>query len=250
MAKIRLDKFISDRTPVSRSEVRVLIKKGTVRINGTVMKDIGFQLDPETADVTVNGEAVIHRSRTVLALNKPAGYVCSTDGKGGPSVLELVPPDFYNKNLFPVGRLDKDTEGLLLITDDGKFAHSVISPKRHVPKIYLVKLAEKFEVKYVNQMSGGIVLGNGDRCLPARVRVVENLENTVLIEICEGKYHQVKRMFAAADNRVEKLMRISVGGLILSEKLAKGQVMELLHNDVEKIFSPLDLEQVSVNRFV
>ena len=166
----------------------------------------------------------------------------STEEHDGPSVMELVPPGMRTKNMFPAGRLDKDSLGALLLTDDGELAHRMLSPRKHVPKIYIVKLAEPFQSKYVDLFAEGLTLSDGYQCLPAKVRNVESSEKLAFIELSEGKYHQVKRMFAAVENHVEVLMRVSVGGLILPEKLAFGQCMELLHKDVENLFAPTDFE--------
>ena len=164
--------------------------------------------------------------------------------------MTLIPPKLNKKGLFPAGRLDKDSLGALLITDDGNLAHRMLSPKSHVPKIYLVKLDRSFESKYVDIFSKGIVLSNGEKCLPAKVKAVENCDKLALIELHEGKYHQVKRMFAAVENHVERLMRVSMGGLELPVELGKGQHIELLHKDVEKLFSPLDAEDFCRKNFV
>ena len=156
--------------------------------------------------------------------------------------MKLIPPDMRTKDMFPAGRLDKDSLGALLITDDGDLAHRILSPKRHIPKIYIVKLDRPFQNKYVDIFKKGIALSNGEQCLPALVRKAENSDLLAFIQLNEGKYHQVKRMFASVDNHVETLMRVSVGGLILPEKLACGQCMELLHKDVENLFRPIDFE--------
>ena len=162
--------------------------------------------------------------------------------------MKLIPEDMRTKDMFPAGRLDKDSVGALLITDDGELAHRILSPKHHIPKIYIVKLARPFERNYINQFTEGIVLSNSETCLPAKVRKAENSDKLAFIELHEGKYHQVKRMFAAVGNHVDMLMRISVGGLILPEKLGVGQCMELLHKDVENLFSPLDFD-IFLTRF-
>ncbi|MBQ6181164.1 MAG: 16S rRNA pseudouridine(516) synthase [Ruminococcus sp.] len=243
MALIRLDKFISERTEYTRSQIKQLAAKGQISLNGSAEKKTDTKIDPETASVTVCGKEISAQRHRYILLNKPQGYVSSTEDTDGPSVLELIPPELRTKGMFPAGRLDKDTTGALLITDDGELAHRMLSPKSHIPKIYIVKLARPYENKYVDIFKKGIKLANGEACLPARVRSMENSEKLALIELHEGKYHQVKRMFAAVGNHVQKLMRISLGGLILPEKLGLGQSMELLHKDVENLFKepPEDL---------
>ncbi|MBE6860386.1 MAG: rRNA pseudouridine synthase [Ruminococcus sp.] len=247
---MRLDKFIADHTEYTRSQIKAIVKKGGVSVDGKAVKAADMQIDPQKQSVTVNGKELMYREHTYIVLNKPEGYVCSTDSKDGATVLELVPEELRVKGLFPAGRLDKDTLGMVLLTDDGELAHRILSPKRHIPKIYLVKLDRPFEIKYVDQFKSGMVLENGEKCLPARVIGVENNEKWAFVELCEGKYHQVKRMFAAVENHVERLMRISMGGLEIPEKLGKGECIELLHKDVEKLFLPLDFEEFCLKKFV
>lgn len=242
MPQIRLDRFISERTEHTRSQIKELAAKGKIKVDGVTVKKSDIRIDPDSAEVTVLGQTVgTQRFRYVL-MNKPEGYVSSTEEKDGPSVLSLVPPELRTKGMFPAGRLDKDSLGALLLTDDGDLAHRILSPKQHISKIYIVKLDRVFQNKYINQFAEGIILSDGCQCLPCRVENVENCEKLAFIELHEGKYHQVKRMFAAVGNHVEKLMRVSVGGLILPEKLASGECMELLHKDVENLFSPLNFD--------
>jgi 16S rRNA pseudouridine516 synthase len=243
MAQMRLDKFISERTEYSRSQIKQLAAAGKILVNGTVSKRSDTKTDPDKDVVEVCGEIVRSDRFRYILLNKPTGYVSSTEENDGPSVLRLVPPEMRTKGLFPAGRLDKDSLGALLITDDGELAHRMLSPKSHIPKIYIVKLDRPFENKYIDQFKNDIVLSNGETCLPALVRPVENREKLAFVQLYEGKYHQVKRMFAACGNHVEQLMRISLGGLVLPEKLAIGACMELLHKDVENLFRPIEFER-------
>lgn len=242
MPQIRLDKFISERTEYTRSQIKQLAAKGSVSVNGTAVKKSDTKIDSEKDTVTVCGRALSESRYRYFLLNKPQGYVSSTEDTDGESVLKLIPPELRTKGLFPAGRLDKDTEGALLITDDGELAHRMLSPKHHIPKIYIVKLDRPFENKYINQFADGMVLANGDVCAPAKVRMAENCEKLAFVELTEGKYHQVKRMFAAVGNHVQFLKRVSLGSLILPEKLGTGQAMELLHKDVENLFEPLDFD--------
>ena len=252
MSLIRLDKFISERTELTRSKIKEIAARGGISVNGQPVKKADAKIDPESDEVKISGQTIGSQKHRYILLNKPEGYVSSTDDSDGESVLSLVPENLRKKGLFPAGRLDKDSLGALLITDDGELAHRLLSPKSHVPKIYIVKLARPFKSNYVNLFAEGITLKDGTRCLPAKVRQAENTENCeklAFIEICEGKYHQVKRMFAAVENHVEKLMRISVGGLILPEKLGLGECMELLHKDVENLFRPLDFDDFCADFF-
>ena len=242
MAQIRLDKFISERTEYTRSQIKELASKGKICLGGVVVKKSDTKIDSESAEVTVCGQKIGSSRYKYILLNKPQGYVCSTDDKDGDTVLKLLPPEIRTKGMFPAGRLDKDSIGALLITDDGELAHNLLSPKHHIPKIYIVKLARPFENNYINKFENGIVLADGETCLPARVKKAENTDRLAFVELNEGKYHQVKRMFAAVGNHVELLMRVSLGALVLPEKLAIGECMELLHKDVENLFREQDFE--------
>jgi 16S rRNA pseudouridine516 synthase len=247
MKQIRLDKFIGERTEFSRSRIKELAKKGEITVDGVCIKSPDAKITPETQKISVCGRELVYREHTYVLMNKPEGYVCSTDPKDGRIVMELVPDKLRTRDMFPAGRLDKDSLGALLLTDDGELAHRILSPKSHIPKIYIVKLADSFKINYVNQFEKGMVLGDGEQCLPARVRPCENNEKLAFIQLYEGKYHQVKRMFAAVQNHVEVLMRISLGGLILPEKLGFGECMELLHKDVENLFETLDFDDFCRN---
>ena len=242
MSLIRLDKFISERTEYSRSQIKQLAAKGSVTVGGVAVKKTDMKIDPDSDKIAVMGNIVSSQRFRYILMNKPQGYVCSTNDNDGESVLDLVPSELRTKNMFPAGRLDKDSMGALLITDDGELAHKMLSPKSHVPKIYIVKLDRPFQNNYINKFEEGITISGGERCLPARVKAVENAEKLAIIEICEGKYHQVKRMFSAVGNHVDILMRVSLGGLVLPEKLGKGECMELLHKDVENLFKPSDFD--------
>lgn len=247
MSLIRLDKYISERSDYSRSQIKALASSGKIDVDGNIVKKSDLKIDCENAVVKVCGTVVSPSKFRYILLNKPDGYVCSTTEDDGKNVLELIPPELRKKGLFPAGRLDKDSLGALLITDDGELAHRMLSPRSHVPKIYVVKLARSFESKYVDLFSQGIALSSGEVCQPAKVKSVENCDKLAIIELHEGKYHQVKRMFAAVENHVERLMRISVGGLILPENLGIGDCMELLHKDVENLFQTPDFGDFSTD---
>ncbi len=242
MPYIRLDKFISERTEYSRSQIKQLAAAGKIKVGDSIAKKADVKIDPESDTVEICGQLVGSERHRYILLNKPDGYVCSTEENDGPTVLGLVPPEMRTKGLFPAGRLDKDSLGALLITDDGELAHKMLSPRSHIPKIYIVKLDRPFENKYIDIFKKNIILSNGETCLPAKLKQSEISDKLAFIEICEGKYHQIKRMFAAVGNHVDKLMRVSLGGLVLPEKLAIGECMELLHKDVENLFKPGDFE--------
>lgn len=242
MAQIRLDKFISERTEYSRSQIRDLAVKGKITVDGVAVKHPDVKIDPDAAAVSVCGQEIKTQRFSYILLNKPQGYVCSTDDKDGKTVLELIPQELRRKGLFPAGRLDKDSMGALLLTNDGELAHRMLSPKNHIPKTYIVQLSNEFEYNYINKFAEGITLADGETCLPARVKQAENSNRQAFVELYEGKYHQVKRMFAAVGNHVEVLMRVSLGSLILPEKLAIGEIMEILPNGVENLFKEPDFD--------
>ena len=181
MSQIRLDKFISERTEYSRSQIKQLASRGEIKLNNTTVKKSDLKIDPDSDTVSVSGKIISSQRFRYILLNKPQGYVCSTNEKDGRTVLELVPPELRSKGLFPAGRLDKDSLGALLITDDGELAHRMLSPRSHIPKIYIVKLARPFQNKYIDIFKNGIELADGEVCLPARVICAENCDKLAFI---------------------------------------------------------------------
>lgn len=242
MAILRLDKFISERSEFSRSAIKQLIGKKLITVDGQTAETSDMKINPDTAKVIVNGNEIRNERYKYILLNKPDGYVSSTSDNDGESILNLVPDNLRTKNMFPAGRLDKDSLGALLITDDGNLAHKILSPKHHISKIYIVKLDKPFQSNYVDLFKKGLELASGEVCMPANVRKCKSSEKLAFVQLFEGKYHQIKRMFSAVGNHVEILMRVSLGGLILPEKLALGQCMELLHKDVENLFLTPDFD--------
>lgn len=232
----RLDKIIANSGTLSRKEVHRLIKAGSVSVNGITTKDRGFCIDPETALITINGQSVSLEKYVYIMLNKPEGVVSATKDPTEKTVVDLVPAEFKKKNLFPAGRLDRNTTGFVLITDNGDFAHKILSPKNHIEKTYEARLAEKIDDESLAKVAQGITLGDGTECLPAKVRVLEDGDNPLVeIKICEGKYHQIKRMFAAVGNAVIELKRVKMGELPLDEDLAPGECKVLSKEEVELI---------------
>ena len=230
MAEIRLDKFLSDRTAHSRSEIKMLLKKGAVRADGAVVTDPKQKINPELQEITLNGKKIHGSAHIYLILNKPEGYICATEDREHKTVLELVPEELRRKDMFPAGRLDIDSTGLVLVTDDGGLAHQMLSPKHHVSKYYLVTLARPFEESYIQSLADGITLSDGTECLPVQARQIS--EKQCLVCLHEGKYHQVKRMFASLGNHVEHLHRTAVGSLILPPDLPSGGCLEIFHKDI------------------
>lgn len=221
---MRLDKFLGSQTDLSRKEARAVIKDGLVRVDGNVVTDPGAAVDP-SSHITVAGTTLSYKEHLYLMLNKPEGYLSATEDRSRPTVLDLVPPELYRDGLFPAGRLDADTTGFVLLTDDGGFAHDILSPKHHVQKTYVATLADPVTEDCLQTVASGVELKDGTVCLPAEVRALS--ENTVELKLVEGKYHQVKRMFAAAGNRVTALTRTAMGGVPLDPDLAPGECREL-----------------------
>lgn len=232
----RLDKIIASRTLYSRREVQDLIKKGLVKVNGISVRDRGAKIDDETDSVSVNGETLKNERFVYLMLNKPKGVVSATNDPKTKTVIDLVPDEYRGRNLFPAGRLDITTTGFVLITDDGDFAHRILSPKNHIEKTYEARLAEGVTERQLDEVAHGITLKDGTECLPAKLRVLEQGENPLVeIKICEGKYHQIKRMFAAAGNGVIELKRTKMGGLPLDSSLNEGECRPLTPKEVELV---------------
>lgn len=232
----RLDKLIASQGRFSRREVQELIKNGAVKVNGITVRDRGAKSDDEKDTVTVNGEQLDFQRFVYIMLNKPKGVVSATNDKNEKTVIDLVPKEFKGRNLFPAGRLDITTTGFVLVTDDGDFAHRILSPKNHIEKTYEARLAESVTEGQLEAVRNGIGLKDGTKCLPAKVTVLADGEKPVVeIKICEGKYHQIKRMFAAAGNGVIELKRTQMGRLTLDPSLKEGECRLLDAHEVQKI---------------
>ncbi len=242
MAQIRLDKLLSNRTQYSRSDVKALLKRRAVQVDGITECDGSRKVDPDVQTITCSGKTLPGQSHTFFLVNKPQGYICATEDRTHRIVLELLPKELRVKGLFPAGRLDADSTGLVLLTDDGELAHRMLAPKSHVPKYYLVRLARRPEPDYAQRIAEGLVLGDGTKCLPAELRLLDVPGNYAVICLHEGKYHQVKRMFAAMGNHVCTLHRVAVGGMILPPDLPLGGYIELLYKDVEALLKGGDID--------
>ena len=239
--KLRLDKLISSQGFYNRKQAQQLIKDGLVKVDGIIVRDRGFHIDPDVNQVTVKGEPFRIEQYVYLMLNKPKGVVSATNDARVKTVIDLVPEEYKNRNLFPAGRLDITTTGFVLITDDGDFAHRILSPKNHIEKTYEARLAEAVTEQQLKEVADGITLGDGTECMPAKLRVLEDGENPLVeIKICEGKYHQIKRMFAAAGNGVIELKRTKMGALDLDENLPEGECRKLSEDEVLMIESRSD----------
>jgi len=222
MSPERIDKLLSAAGRWSRKEVKELIRQGRVRADGRTVTRPEEKLDPASAVLTVDGEPVDCSPFVYVMLHKPAGVLSATEDRGQPTVLDLLPPELRRRGLFPVGRLDKDTTGLLLLTDDGPLAHRLLSPKRHVDKVYRARVEGRVDEADVRALAEGLVLGDGLHCLPAGLEPLGDGSECLVI-LREGKYHQVKRMLAARGKPVTALHRLSMGPLTLDEALKPGQ---------------------------
>ena len=234
MALIRLDKFICDQGLGGRKEVRQMIKAGRVRLNGVTASAPDVKFDPESALVELDGSPLGYAKFRYYMMDKPAGVLTATrDGKQK-TVLDLVTPEMRRMGIFPVGRLDKDTSGLLLLTNDGNFAHRVISPKSEVEKLYYAKVDGLPDLSDCEAFQQGLILADGTRCLPARLELLGG--NECYVVVMEGKYHQVKRMLASRGKPVLALRRLAVGGLSLDSALPPGGFRELTETDLCRVF--------------
>ena len=224
----RLDKILASQGTLSRRDVREIIKKGRVSINGVVAKKSDVKIDIEKDLVTLDGEAILLKKHIYIMLNKPQGIVSASESDTDETVVDLVPDELFRKGLFPAGRLDKDTTGFVLITDDGDFAHKILSPKNHIFKTYLATLDHRLSKSDIEMLEKGITLADGTTLKEAKVEILEDGEQPIVkIMICEGKYHQVKRMFAAAGNKVVALHRSKMGELELDSALKPGDCREI-----------------------
>lgn len=226
----RLDKVLSSYFSLSRADTKKLMKKQCVRVNGSQVKSLDIKVDPMKDDITVDGKKVVFKKHIYIMMNKPQGVISASDDKSERTVTDLVPDELYREGLFPAGRLDKDTTGFVLLTDDGDFAHRILSPKRHIEKTYHATLERKLTQGDIEHFLSGVELKDGTLCLEARVRMLEGTTAEVIIH--EGKYHQVKRMFAALGNKVLSLRRVKMGNLPLDENLGEGECRELTEKEL------------------
>ena len=233
----RLDKFLTNAGVATRSQVKVILKSGRVRVDGIAVKDGSVKIDPEKQAVTLDGERIGGRRRMVLMLNKPAGFVTSTEDPRDKTVMELLPREYAHLEPKPVGRLDKATEGLLLFTNDGDLLHRLISPKKEVPKIYYARHQGTAGEADVAAFREGLTLRDGTVCLPATLEPIGPGESRVTV--CEGKYHQVRRMMASRGMTVEYLERVQEGFLTLGD-LPRGQVRELTEEEIAALDGQID----------
>ena len=235
----RLDKIISNLGYGSRKDVKSFVKKGLIEVDGVIAKDNGMAVDPEKSVIKINGEEILYRKYIYLMMNKPDGVISATHDIRDETVVDLLELDHQIFNPFPVGRLDKDTVGLLLLTNDGELNHRLISPKWHVDKVYYAKIDKVVTEDDIVKFKNGIVLDDGYKCLEAKLEIISSSEegSEVRVTIQEGKYHQVKRMFEAVGKTVMYLKRESFGGLDLDEDLEEGEYRELTDEELQLLKS-------------
>ena len=234
--KLRIDKILSNLGYGSRAELKVYCKKGLVKVNNKVVSNPGTQVDTDVDKIEFNNEVVKYREFVYIMMNKPDGYLSATFDKRDPIVLDLIDPSYLTFEPFPVGRLDKDTEGLLVLTNDGQLAHRVLSPKKHVPKTYYAKIEGMVTEEDVKAFQKGVILDDGYETMPSQLKILESGEiSEIELTIHEGKFHQVKRMFESVGKKVVYLKRLSMGKLILDEALGLGEYRELTDEEVKLI---------------
>lgn len=230
----RLDKIISSQLNISRSVARQDIRVGKVFVDGVLVRDAGFNVDPEKSIIKHCGQAVNYKKYIYIIMNKPKGVISASDDRLKKTVVDLVPSSLKRTGLFPVGRLDKDTTGLLIITDDGEFAHRVISPKKNIIKTYIAQLDGEITEEMIEKFKKGIVLADGTVCRSAELKSLG--QNYAKIRISEGRYHQIKRMFGVVGLGVQELERVALGGLYLPNDLSYGECRELENSEKDDIF--------------
>ena len=230
----RLDKVIGSQTSYSRKDIKDLVKKKNILVNGEVVLKSDVKVDLSVDKISVLGEELIFKKFVYLMLNKPKGYVSATEDKNDKTVLDLVPDEYRHRNLFPAGRLDKDTTGLMIITDDGDFAHNILSPKKHISKTYNVTIDIDMSDDMVSGFKEGVNLNDGE-CKSASLEITG--KNTGIVILTEGRYHQIKRMFGCFGAKVIELERTKMGNFSLPDDLELGCVREFTNEELESVRS-------------
>lgn len=230
----RLDKIISSQTKYSRKDIKELIRKKRILVNDKLIIKSDIKVDINNDIISIDGKELIIKKNIYLMLNKPKGYISATEDKNDKTVLDLVPQEYLYRNLFPAGRLDKDTTGLMLITDDGEFAHNILSPKKHISKTYNVTIDIPVTTEMVESFKNGVMLNDGE-CKAATLEITSKYTATVILT--EGRYHQIKRMFGCFGAKVIELQRIRMGNFQLPNNLKIGDCRELTEEELKQIIS-------------
>lgn len=232
----RIDKALSENLCITRKEAKKILSQSRVKVNSETCKKCDLKIDTENTVVEIDGKKVNLSQHIYIMMNKPAGVVSATTDVKDVSVVDILPPEFKRRNVFPAGRLDKDTVGFILLTNDGVFAHRILSPKNHIEKTYEADIQKNLSDDDIKRFENGITLSDGTTCLKAKCKMIA--DKKAQVKIVEGKYHQIKRMFAALDNKVLKLKRTSMGNLLLDENLLPGQC---------RIIDPQELKLIEEN---
>lgn len=237
MTMQRLDKLLASQGLGSRKEVGALLRAGRVTVDGDVVRSGESKVDGDAQRIVVDGTVISYRQYLYLMMNKPAGVISASSDPKARTVVDLVPPALHRRGLFPAGRLDKDTTGLLILTDDGDFAHRMLSPKKGVDKLYHAVVDAPITQTEIEAFRKGIVFADGTVCLPAGLLVLQEGENP-LVQVCirEGKFHQVKKMFLSVGRTVLALRRVQIGALKLDQALAEGECRELTQEELKFVF--------------
>jgi 16S rRNA pseudouridine516 synthase len=240
---MRIDKWLANTGFGSRKEVKQLLKSGGVTLNGTVIKDPKTQANPDKDHVLVHGEEAIYKEFIYIMMNKPQGVISATEDSRHETVIDLLELEDQGFEPFPVGRLDKDTEGLLILTNDGQLAHTLLSPKKHVPKTYFAKINGSVPDNTFEKFKEGVILEDGYHTQPAKLTVIQDSleESEIYLTITEGKFHQVKRMFEAVGRKVTYLQRVQMGKLKLDETLPLGTYRELTAEELSLLSEKEDV---------
>lgn len=234
MALIRMDKYLSVAMGISRTDAKALLKTGNVTADGKKCTKADTKID-ETAKVKYGDELLVYKKYIYIVMNKPEGILSAASDKRVKTVVDILPEKLKRDGLFPVGRLDKNTTGLLIITDDGDFGHRVMSPKTHTDKCYHVWLDGELRPEHIEAFARGITLADGEECMPAQLRI--DTPTSAYVTVREGKYHQIKRMFGVIGLGVNKLHRVSIGKLTLPQELCPGDARELFEQEIQKIWA-------------
>jgi len=228
----RIDKIISSQTGYSRKEIKELIHHKRVKVNNQIISKSDLKINATIDKIKIDNNEITIKNNVYLILNKPKGYISATEDKNTKTVLDLVPQEYLHRNLFPAGRLDKDTTGLMIITDDGIFAHNILSPKKHINKTYNVTIDIPLNNEMTNEFKNGVELNDG-KCKSATLEITGKY--TSKVTLTEGRYHQIKRMFGCFGAKVLELQRIGMGNLILPDNLKLGECRELTEDELKQI---------------
>lgn len=235
MKKERIDKIIASQTALSRKEVVKYIRLGALTVNGTVILSPDSKASPEEDEIIFRGNALSYQRHIYIMMNKPKGILSASSDKRAETVVDLLSPEFKSRNLFPAGRLDKDTTGFILLTDDGEFSHEILSPKNHIYKTYEAKLKNSLTEDEKAKLESGITLKDGQKFMPCKINYIDGRKDFIEIKLHEGKFHQIKRMLKFVDNEVLDLKRTKLGKLTIDNALNEGKYRLLSPNEVQLI---------------